>query len=532
MILKQNKKTFYILEDNGDVSHTFFIKDNLDEALKLLKKINALKINDNEYLYETVCYKGYSLWSFYQHYFFWNRLRYFEHIRDIIEYLQRNNITEITTEGLNINYVIFLESAGIRVHRYSDISQLKKIIIFLFEKIILFLVYIISNMTFLSIRLLKIKYIIYTPDIISHRENCDFRFFEVYKFFSRRELKFIEIFHTRFGIIFLKNFFKRKRLALYLEVYPLFFKNKRKVYTPKIKGLLEIEEIAFRVLYKDFITTVDSRIKRINLLIKQLSKTNLKKLISMDDVRNTNELIVACKEVGIKTIGIQHGHFTKYLVGSMNYNIPKEKSVTFDNLYLWNRYWSNLLHKYSNQYDTTNTKIGGLLRPFAKYNLKNISLPKKIDQLKLLVLSEPWAPKDEVGSFINELIKRNVSVYLSIRPDASNEVLEEYNIQNIESVKIVNKVDEKILNEIHAACGTYSTYLHELLYFNKPILLMETSFKHGHVLIDDDLAFLLKKDNFNKIIPYIKKWKEKKSIVWPDESVSLYKTLMRETTIQ
>ena len=86
-----------------------------------------------------------------------------------------------------------------------------------------------------------------------------------------------------------------------------------------------------------------------------------------------------------------------------------------------------------------------------------------------------------------------------------------------DNVEVVETVDGQILSQIDAVVGVYSTFLSEMIYYEKPLIQLDCSFDLGHYLKDDNLAAQLPKDfNLEILSNLIKNYHSKKNIVWPE----------------
>ena len=212
----------------------------------------------------------------------------------------------------------------------------------------------------------------------------------------------------------------------------------------------------------------------------------------------------------------------------MNYDIPKDLSVTFDKLFVWNEYWRKVLLSYSTQYDENNLEIGGALRELEPIDYKKKEpKTKKVSDLGILVPYETFAPKTEVGEYVNRFIDLGIKVFFKLRPDVPyNLQFDQYNIKHRDKVEPVVDINEGLLAEVDAIAGVYSTFLNEMLFYEKPVLLFETSLDLGHQLVDDGLVLVLKKhSDASLLLNYINNYTSKKSQAWPPANIKLKETL-------
>jgi len=506
-----------ILDKDGHVLKKIVVKENLQRALKLLKKINSLKTVNGIPVYKTKMLDNVSTWAFHQHVIFWNHLRCYVRYEEIIKFFQNNKNGKIVISQDLMDLKKLLKKSGIKVdnNRKFFSVKLKSRLLCLSTR---YLALLITFLAVLKIIFFKFHLLIYTPDKFSEKHKCDFRLYPVYNYVRRKNISYIEIFHTLLGKQFLKNLFKRRRAAIYLESFPLnFIRNKLNIKNFDLSSIEPHNRSYITYLLKLIDKRAQQSIKRIKILSFLLKLSNIKILVALDDVRYTNELIVACKLNNIKTFGFQHGDFTKYHVGYMNYKIPPTHSITFDKLFVWNKYWKKLLLLSSNQYNKDNVKIGGWLRkPKEIFYDKRKNKIESFSRLNLLVPYEIMAPKQEVCRYIRRFCRLGANIFFKVRPDiAYSKQLKEYGLSS-RDVVLIKDINRQVLSTIDAVIGVYSMFLNEMLFYDKPVFILETSSDLGYPLIDNGLAVSLGK-NFNTklIMDYINNYQSKKNIVWP-----------------
>lgn len=527
-IFQKTEDQVFVFDEKDNLLKNFEIKENLQRALEFLKRLNSVKTINGIPVYRTKMFEGKSVWSFHQHVVFWNFLREYVKHEEIIKFLLDNKIEKAMITDDSENLKRYLKINGIEVVNDSLWAQkIRAFFVSLFMKVIALK---ITLLALLKALISQSTILIYTPDKFSKKHNCDFRFYSVYQYLKEKRLGFVEIFHTLLNRELLQNIWTRKRLALYQEVFPIFSTKSGGNQNYDLSCFEPHNQKYFKHLLKIIDKESENSIGRIKALTWLLKFTKIKTLLAIDDLRCINELIVACKLNKIKTYGFQHGNFIKYQVGWMNYLIPKELSVTFDKLFAWNNYWKKVLLSYSTQYDENNVEVSGLLRELERMNFKEKkSKIEKLSDSKILVPYEAQAPKREVGNFLNRFIDLGIKIFFKARPDLSIKYqFDQYNIKHKEKVEVIQDINEDILSEVDAVAGNYSTFLNEMIFYEKPVFIFKTSFDFGHQLVDDNLGMLIKKDfNPSELLDYINNCDTKviKEKVWPKENITLKKTL-------
>lgn len=509
--IEQTNATRLTIEQDRE-SVAIDVKEDLALALGLLRKMNALQFHGGMPLYRSRMYEGKSTWAFHQHFIFWAHLRYFVQYRAVYEWLDDHDVSEVWVDPKLAALQTFLTQSGVHVvNAEASVGLSWK------HRVALAMAKVSSFVALWKMRLLKTKVLVYTPDKYS-AAGCDFRFAPVYQYLRKKGIGFVEVFHTLLDKSFAKHMWKRKRPALYVEAF----------HTEEFAPAAWIDEVdlssidsPYRGYVRFLLREIDVRAQQSIAVIPKmkqwLGKTSLKTFVAIDDVRYTNELIVACQSLGITAYGIQHGQFTKYHVGWYNYDIAADVSVAFDTLFVWNSYWQQVLLEYSTQYTKDNAVVGGWLRRLSDYSFTTPAI-SSVSDITVLVPFESFAAKDEVVPYIKRLQSFGVSLLFSVRPDwPVAKQLALYGIDDVASVKVITKIDEEALGSFHAVLGSYSTFLNELMYYEKPILFMNTSFDLGHRLVDDNLVIPIDLHiTPDQLLALVQQAASKKTVAWPD----------------
>lgn len=516
-IIIEKEEKVEIFDNAGGLLGSFVIKENLPRALDLLQEFNKMADKKGNFLYNLFLYKEISLWTFHQETFFWQLLRYFSKYEDVYRFIcgqggEKNIQTKKVSSDLLRILAIVPNSKIIPRSRFK--STVNGLVIFVSKIIALF----VSSIAIHKLIFKKGVKVIYSPDKYS-KFGCDFRIYPLYKYLQENKKDYIEFFHTGLGKEFLGNLFKRKRAAIYLEsLVWRRSKIKFKMSDVDFSTFSTHVSVFFAFLLREMLNKMSNSRQLISKLDKILSKVSIKEIVALDDMRYTNELVVACKNNNIKVYGLQHGQFTKYHVGWMNYGIPKERGVFFDKLFVWNDYWKNLLLKYSSQYNEHNVEVGGWLRrlPEIVREEKKIQ-PDKENAISILLPFEISISPEEIRKYVRKFLSLGVKIFFKVRPDLTREKqLKHYGFLSTDNVEVVETVNGQILSQIDAVVGVYSTFLSEMIYYEKPLIQLDCSFDLGHYLKDDSLAAQLPKDfNLEILSNLIRNYHSKKSIVWP-----------------
>ncbi len=433
-------------------------------SLELLKKINGLKKGEI-LLMNTFFYEGYNIWQMYQQHIF----------EDIKVFNEGQKTTRSVTQ--------------------SFISVVKDIVVG-------GLIFLISIAEYIITVISRKEVLVYAVDRTNSSFKSDFRIEELYKVLYNNKVNYTEIFHTILSRDTLIRFLNRRRSSFYLEVSDwlfsilVFLRLEREVDTRFIDDLdmsdFSTDEQKFvRLIIEKYVRKIKRSIFSIKLLTKILTSTKIKVLFALDDARSYNELILACKLSGITTYALQHGHFTKYHVGWL-----VDSSVVIGNvsspdfILVWSSYWKKELIRLGGIFDPGQIIIGGVK---VKINFENKGQSDNVKNknINILIPYETACPKSEVAEYINKLLDcPNVHVFFKLRPDISQEIqLKEYELEKTfnERFEVISDIKECI-KKVDIVAGVYSTFLYDMIAYDKRVVILDTSSDYGEGMIINSLA--------------------------------------------
>lgn len=337
------------------------------------------------------------------------------------------------------------------------------------------------------------KVVIYSVDSDTTKYHSDFRIISIYDVLKEESISYTEIFHTISRYAMVPRYFKRARLATYLEsTNVLFFLFKpffAKVEIPP--SLFDVQifetknEHAFACfLFKRYLAM--TRVSRFRVRIYNLlfRCSNARVLFSIDDTRYYHEVLLAAKQSRISTYALQHGHFTKYHVGWLHSGVSV-KNVTPDVLLLWSEYWKKELLRLGTYFKPEQLVVAGLSSRSAP--VTSVASPVKM----LLFPYETIAPKAEVIPYLRAVLAcKDARVIFKLRPDipADTQLLA-YGLEGERSENLIITTDiTAYLSQITAVVGVYSTLLYELLALGKCPVLLKTTWDYGEGMIVHGLA--------------------------------------------
>src|SRR3990167_8889962 len=119
--------------------------------------------------------------------------------------------------------------------------------------------------------------------------------------------------------------------------------------------------------------------------------------------RNLHE-VLACKLLGIRIVGIQHGMSSKdYMVSDFMHEFDGEKCLSVDKYGLWSEWWKEYYLKNSRAYKPEQLYISGPMRPLEHADIPALSAAGH--SLKVLFLSEQLAAPTEILPYLEVLME-------------------------------------------------------------------------------------------------------------------------------
>jgi len=249
------------------------------------------------------------------------------------------------------------------------------------------------------------------------------------------------------------------------------------------------------------------------LIVEHLTKYNLLKInmsgnqfdamVGIDDCNWSYPFIHAAKDIKIKCIGIQHGHYAKRHEAYVMRNINNH--LWYDYLLVWGDYWRELFLRYNKIFKPENVIVASKLEraifSTTKHNDHYKIIPKKPFSKTILIPYEFLADTILIGKFIKEFCIHGFSVYFKPRMDENIEdQIKSYNLGVVaDKLTILYEINHEIMANIDIVAGTMTTLLYDLLPYNKPTWILETPYRFHDDMVENGLAHLFTWKDLEKI---------------------------------
>ncbi len=363
----------------------------------------------------------------------------------------------------------------------------------------------LSLASLVAFRLARRDTIFYIVDHVSPGAREDFRFAPLYRAFSQRAIRFAEYAHTLSPRQALGNAIRRRRPVFYLEAADVWAKLAGvKIPAPEVPApqtetgrAADPDGLAARALWALVPVVLDwcaHSASRQRILKKALHFQRVRRAVIFDDNRHNHELTAACRSLGIPVLGFQHGVFNKFHAGLTAYGFADARPHTFDRYGVWSDLFRERLLAESAIYNRENTFIAGPVRAPEGFSAEaKTSVPGtgpiRAAPLRVLVVSEPLARKNEVAPFLRALVDDpGVEICLKLRPGESEQSLEEYGLPAARVSLLRTGTVYEALARVDVAAGTYSSVLYEAALAMVPAVWMQTSRAYGRELASEGLA--------------------------------------------
>lgn len=456
----------------GPERHGFPKSYRLSQALDILRQVNALICADGTPLPDRHLLEGHSLWSFWQNYLYEMYLKPYTRYREFFAWQREQGWPE-AAPGSRIPKDLGRVMSQMKRWRTGELSERPDRVLAMGSRLI-------PWAWAASSRLSRSKVLLYSPDLVSDaRHGCDFRFAKIYGMVAEAGIARAEVFHSLGLRRSLANAWMRRRIALYPELWqheglpPARADFDLLGFEPPLRDLL-----AGAIPY--FLSCARISAGRVAGLRRTLRLSGVRALLAMDDFRASNELLLACRLEGIRTVLVQHGLITRFHPGWFSNGIPHARMVMPDHYLVRSPFWKGVLEHYGSHLAPCAEVVSGLDETGPEEAAPKAPPPSR--KLTVLLLLETlWEPV-EAAAFVQKLLEDDrIEVRFKIRPDMGEEEQVRPYFGPRKPHKVVRDL-ESARADVDVILGSHSSLLYKLLEWNRPIFRMVTSFEYGEQL--------------------------------------------------
>jgi hypothetical protein len=431
-------------------------RPDLKYSLDLLKRINLVRVNGAP-LSSWKIFNDYNVWHIYQQFIF---------IEDIKEFS--------TTKH-------FIKNRG------------PSVLIRIRENILRLIGLGVSLMSLIPLIIGRRKVLVYGIDRTNSIYNGDARIDYIYEFLTKHHITYVEAFHTIFNRAFLKNILRRKRLAFYIRAIDTLYSllhlfattEKIDINHHDLEHFSAEEQLFIQGLIYKYVSRIPRTVFRIKFLTRIFKLSGIKVILAIDSARDYHEVILAAKFAGIPTYAFQHGHFTKYHVGWLMGASSSSRFIAPDILFVWSDYWKKELLRLGTYFTPDQLVVGGVRRVIDEVRDEKSHHQK----LGVLIPYEIEGYKDQIKKYIEKILAcRDTVIYFKTRSDIpKDKQFADYHLEPHERLQALPDIEPELHN-IDVVAGTYSTFLYDMIQYNKPVAILETDSDYGEGMVTNGLA--------------------------------------------
>ena len=504
IVFSEEYPDYALVERDGDERQVPLPPEDLDLALELLKRLNRWTFADGRRASEYVIVDGFEPWWFRQERVYWYILVPYTRYRALINLLaaegQKVTIVNAPPKVRSLVGLLHESGAGVSVAFEGQgcdsrgVVWRQRLTWGLIEAAKL----LVTVLSLLVFRLSRPQVLLYAIDKVSPRLRHDFRLHNIYRKLGDEELSFAEYLHSLDNVTALRNLVRRRRPVVFFEtVASLLYRLRRRRWAdrhplPAVRSGEEEPDAAFLagVARQGLELSLRSAVQ-IQCLKWVIRWHRPRRAVIPDDCRHVNELIAACKSLGVPTLGYMHGLFNRYHTGLMAYGFDAARRHTFDLYGVWGPYFRQYLLA-GDLYDESNTFVCGPLRPPAEQELQAVLSARRrnASPVRVLLISESRARHEEVARYIEELAADGrFRVMLKLRPGEEHTFLDRVVDSAPGAMQMIRGgTVYEAFSQADVVLGTYSTTLYEAVLALVPVVVVNTSFTYGHDIARDGLA--------------------------------------------
>ena len=505
---KKNKRWFRQFDKvlNPKEVEQFICPGSVREAQQILIKLPNLTASDGKKISKAINYRGYELWWMNYDILFERFCLPYTQYRNLLFYLKDFDGIYLFQAPWPDLFRYFLAAYGRQCVIFSGFG-LRKLLPIPFGIFIQFLL----SMAFLPwLMLARPKLMLMIGDKLAPSRDYDFRMKFIYEELRKRNIHFIEFIRSMESWpIVLRHAWKRKRPVFYssavVDILQFFTRVFRQAL-PKFSSS-EPEQYFWLQVSSHYLRNVKGTIFSILIIKFILRLIGVKAARISAGLSRTFHELLACKLLGIKTVGMMHGATNKYY-DSYDFmpGFDGKISLSVDQYGLWSDWWKDYYLKNSDAYSPDQLFVSGPMRPPTMAEIK--SLPRE-GKLRVLYVSEEVAAPEELLPYILILLEADdLEIYFKFRPYRDNLELQlrnnypELYEKILKKTKILRGTMEEAISQCDVAVGSYSTAVLEALLQLKPCVFFWTNKWQDNF----EIGFFAKTPQ--ELVEYIKKSRE------------------------
>ncbi|MGA2819278.1 MAG: hypothetical protein ABSF61_01260 [Anaerolineales bacterium] len=388
-------------------------------------------------------------------------------------------------------------------------------------------------------RLLRRDTVLYIIDQLSPGLDHDFRLSPLYRELHARGYRVAEYAHTLSARTAVANSLRRRRPVAFVEAFgelsdpegPL---EPIPMSPPSPGEAWDFEMVFEHALVPVVMSWCRQSAARYRRICRAIKFQGAKRAIILDDNRHNHELVAACKRMGIKVLGFQHGVLNRFHTGLMAYGFGDGRRHDFDRYGLWGPVFVERLSRDSNLFEPGRLFVAGPLRPPPAGGERHpVARPQAGGIRHVLLVSEPLARRQEVLAYLRPLRgDPHYQLHVKLRPGELDQELKAYGLdpREVDIVQTASVYDA--FDKADVVIGTYSSVLYEAALALRPIVWLKTSMAYGAELVQEGLAEVapepegVKQAIERAVRLPVDELKRRRQLIWNDARRSGVETLL------
>lgn len=469
---------------------------SVQEACQLVDKLSQITLPDGKSLPKIIAYQGYEFWWVQYDSLMDKFCLPYTQYRRLLEYLKEFEKIYLYRAPYSGLFQCFLDAYGRKCVVLDKLSLVSLGV----------LVQAIFSLPFLLwLKLSRAKLMVWTSDQFDPAHpphDYDFRMRFIYNELRERKVPFIEFIRSVESLsTVLQHILKRKRPVVYsaaiidlLYYFAQFFRKKEvdKIINSYLSLKINPEDRFWFLVATCYIKNSTGTIWSIRAMKLIIAWLGIRAAIIPSGCSRTFHEILACKLLGIKTIGIQHGITPRYYaVYEFMPGFDSKDTISVDMLGLWSNWWREYYICHSRAYRPEQLYVSGHMRPLTKEVGPPGGGPTSTGPLKVLFVSEHLAAPSEVTPYLSALLEvEGFSIFLKCRSyrDGFEDWLGENKPEILKRIKILKTGIHEAISQVNLVVGSHSTSVLEALLQFKPFVYFQTK-KWGDYLEMKSLGF-------------------------------------------
>ena len=457
---------------------------SVQEACQLVDNLSRIIMPDGRHLPKVIAYRGYELWWMNYDNLFESFCLPYTQYRRLLQYLKDFNKVHLYRAPHSALFRYFLKAYG---RQCLILNESKKI----FPSLGILVQVILSLPFLLWLRIIRPKLMVYTSDQFDPAHppyDYDFRMRFIYEELRKRKIPFIEFIRSAESLpIVLQHAIARKRpvvysaaMIIFLHYLARFFRNKEvdKLTKSYLSLKKEPEERFWFLIATCYLQNLTGIIWSVRAMKLTLRWIGVRSAIIITGASRTFHEILACKALGIKTVGIQHGITPRYyVVYEFMPGFDNKNTLSVDIYGLWSEWWKEYFIRHSRAYRPEQLFVSGHMRPLEEEVAQDDIYEFKNGPIKVLFVADQLAELSEIMPFFLAILgAEDFSVYIKFRVyrDIIENLLRENHPQLLEKVKILRGTMHEAIARTDIAVGCHSTGVLEALLQLKPFVFYRT----------------------------------------------------------